>query len=208
MEQNVPVMLDARCRELVSFVNRVGPANVRCLIDIGGFNYTTYKPHWSELLNLGVFKIDEKRRFRLTPKAGPCLVEGWAEKTVLERWESTHSDNLADLGVFDEVRRALERDYPRKHPAAETLVPLSLDSQPVRDALECIRKLNPKDSEQRVRGLTMLSWIVLSQHPEILREAIAQRETMFLREFNQKPSWDGRSFRERVSDWFWLRSPF
>ncbi len=200
-ERNVPVVLDAKCRELASFVNRVGPANIRCLIDVGHFNYTTYKPHCNHLLELGIFKTDEKRRFRLTQDAGPWVVKGWAEKTLLERWESTHPDNLADLGIFEEVHKTLKTVYPRMPPAAEPLAPLPLDSKPVQDALECIRELDMKDPKQEVVGLSLLSWIALSQHPEFLRNEIAQREAAFLKEFNERSLW------ERISDWFWDSLP-
>lgn len=200
-EQNVPFGLDAKCMELASFVCRIGPANTRCLIDTGHFNYTTYKPHCNHLLDLGIFRIDEKRRFRLTPKAGPLVVEGWSEKTLLGRCKATHADNLEDLGLLDEVFATLNHLYPVKLPITESIAPLPLNSKPVQDVLEIIRKLDPDDPEERIRGLTLLNLIGLGQHPQTVREMIRQADVAVDRIILAGQS---QSLLSRAHDWFWV----
>lgn len=194
-------MLDAKCTELVAFVNIVGPANTRCLIDIGHFNYTTYKPHCNHLIDFGIFKMDEKRRFRLTPTAGPFVFEDWAEKTLLDKCKGTNADNLADLGLLNEVFATLNHSYPIKLPITEPLAPLPLDSKPVQDVFEIVRKLDPDDPEERVRGLTLLSLVELGQNPEMVREMIKQGDEAVDRIILADQS---QSLLSRVYDWFWV----
>ena len=69
------------------------------------------------------------------------------------------------------------------------------------DALECIRELDPSDSEQRVRGLSLLSMISLSQQPEAVREAIKQCDEVVDRIILADRE---RSLFSRVYDWFWV----
>ncbi len=122
-------LLDSRDREIMLFVNREGPSNTRRLVDLGRLNYSTYKPHCDKLVKLGLLKLDERKRFRLTSEAGPLVVPDWNEITVWERWGKTHTENLVDLGIASQALELLKRAEPRKQVPSHRVAPAPWDSE-------------------------------------------------------------------------------
>lgn len=161
LERNV---LDVRDRELLSFVNKSGPSNIRCLIDVGGFNYTTYRPHWEKLLGLHLFRMDSKKRLCLTPEAGSFVISSWGTMTIWERCEATHQDNLGGLGLLPQMIMLLKQAYPGR-PLPRDLVPHLLESGWAQDLIGCIKELNLDNPDERRKGLGMLYLLATGQNP-------------------------------------------
>jgi hypothetical protein len=205
-EQNVPFVLDDRCKELVAYVERKGPANTRRFVDDGRFNYPTYKPHLDHLVGLGIFKVDARSWFRLTPAAGPFLFDEWEQMNLGDKWESTLQDNRADLGLFEEVSRTLHELYPRTSQLTEHLPPLPSASRERRGAAEVMGKLDVNNPRDRAAGVTLLGMMTATQPPEVLRRELVSFQSR-LNEIERKQSWDGRSLWDRISDWFWDSLP-
>ena len=200
-ENNEPEspLLDSRDQKILMFVNREGPVNTRYFIDEGGFNYSTNKPHLDKLVALGLLRLDKKKRFHLTSRAGPLMFPDWNEMTLWEQWQVTDFDNLLDLGIAFQVLEVLKRVQLRKQAPSDGVAPLPWDSEPVRKVIDLVNKLDPDVPEEREKGRLFLNLLVYRQ---VILPSLGPSELLddkSIKEYSDEP---GPTVLDRISDWF------